>query len=395
MWENLSRPIFERIYFRATGICISSSFCPPKLKRSCTSRMEAIPLGRAAEGATPAPGPSSEDILAFESAQEPPSARAPTLAPSPPASTSAQQAMIFGEALAAAAASTPVNPVSPLKKHGYNEIFGGAVPLMLARRAQRKHRPPLSPNSRNTLERGWNSAPFSPTPPILQGVKLARKEPWHDDAAHFVELLKMQDPPSRNNTRQGRFWESTARDVWSEESWSHMERQRVQARKPVHERQRPWDDSVWHAQPFSLRGCKPVTKDAWWYEDQKIRRRHEPDRLRSERKKKGMPSPYEVQTREAEATITPRFGWFSSAPAAAPAAAPRDAYPPLPAPRPPSGRRDASPPTARPAESAEPAKSIADVAATANGSGGGGGGLFSWLRGPPPSQSEMASRLTC
>ena len=378
--------------------------------------MEALPLGRAAEGATPAPGPSSEDTLAFEAASEPLSEQAPTLAPYPPASTSAQ-AMTPGEVLAAAAASTPVSPVSPLKRHGYNEIFGGAVPLMLARRAHRKHRPPLSPNSRATLERGWNSAPFSPTPPTLQGVKLARKEPWHDDAAHFVELLKMQDPPSLNNTRQARFWQSTARDVWSEESWSHMERQRVQARKPVHEQQRPWDDSVWHAQPFSLRGCKPVTKDAWWYEDQKIRRRHEPDRLRSERIKKGMPSPYEVQTREAVAQITPRFGWFSSAPAAAPAAAPadapaeppaeppaespaeppvaapRNASPPRPAAMPPSGRRDASPPTARPPESAEPAKAIADVAA-------GGGGLFSWFRGPPSSQSEkaadeLARRLTC
>ena len=373
----------------------------------CTSRMEALPLGRAAEGATPAPGPSSEDSLAFEAASEPLSEQAPTLAPDPPASTSAQ-AMTPGEVLAAAAASTPVSPVSPLKRHGYNEIFGGAVPLMLARRAHRKHRPPLSPNSRATLERGWNSAPFSPTPPTLQGVKLARKEPWHDDAAHFVELLKMQDPPSLNNTRQARFWQSTARDVWSEESWSHMERQRVQARKPVHEQQRPWDDSVWHAQPFSLRGCKPVTKDAWWYEDQKIRRRHEPDRLRSERIKKGMPSPYEVQTREAEAKITPRFGWFSSAPAAAPAAAPaeapaeppaaapRDASAPRPAAMPPSGRRDASPPTARPPESAEPAKAIADVAAH----GSGGGGLFSWFRGHPSSQSEkaadeLARRLTC
>ena len=186
----------------------------------CTSRMEALPLGRAAEGATPAPGPSSEDTLAFEAASEPLSEQAPTLAPYPPASTSAQ-AMTPGEVLAAAAASTPVSPVSPLKRHGYNEIFGGAVPLMLARRAHRKHRPPLSPNSRATLERGWNSAPFSPTPPTLQGVKLARKEPWHDDAAHFVELLKMQDPPSLNNTRQARFWQSTARDVWSESSRAH------------------------------------------------------------------------------------------------------------------------------------------------------------------------------
>ena len=134
----------------------------------------------------------------------------------------------------------------------------------------------------------------------------------------------------------------------------------------------------------------------------------EPDRLRSERIKKGMPSPYEVQTREAEAKITPRFGWFSSAPAAAPAAAPaeapaeppaaapRDASAPRPAAMPPSGRRDASPPTARPPESAEPAKAIADVAA----SGSGGGGLVSWVRGHPSSQSEkaadeLARRLTC
>jgi len=135
-----------------------------------------------------------------------------------------------------------------------------------------------------------------------------------------------------------------------------------------------------------------VTKDAWWYEDQKIRRRHEPDRLRSERIKKGMPSPYEVQTREAEAKITPRFGWFSSAPAAAPAAAPAEA----PAEPPAAAPRDASPPTARPPESAEPAKAIADVAAH----GSGGGGLFSWFRGHPSSQSEkaadeLARRLTC
>jgi hypothetical protein len=73
VWENQSRPILGPLLL--TFLVLFSS--PQTRNRTsvilgpCTSRMEALPLGRAAEGATPAPGPSSEDTLAFEAASEP------------------------------------------------------------------------------------------------------------------------------------------------------------------------------------------------------------------------------------------------------------------------------------------------------------------------------------
>ena len=194
-----------------------------------------------------------------------------------------------------------------------DEAFGLAVPLMLARRANRKKRRQLSPEERAAREQGWNYATFNSTPPTLKGVKLARKEPWDDDANYFVDLLKQQDPFSIDNTANVRFWESTARDVWTEESWSGAERKRVQQRKSLREIEKPWDASVWHPQPYLLRGVQPVTRESW-DEDRKVRTRNDPDQLRRERLEAGIPSPYELQAREAEALLTPRFGWFGSAP---------------------------------------------------------------------------------
>lgn len=222
-----------------------------------------------------------------------------------------------------AAARVKIDP-STIRLPQETSSFGQAVPLMLARRAQRKKIRSLSSNERADRERGWNEKKFNSTPPTLKGIKLSRKEPWDDDANYFSDLLTQQDPFSLDNTSHVRYWESSARDVWIEEGWSKERRGRALARKSEKEMARPWDGSILHATPYLLWGLKPVTPEQW-DRDQKIRKKNDPDKKRKERIRKGVPNPYEAQAREAESMVTPRFGWFGGSPAAAPAPAPAPA----------------------------------------------------------------------
>ena len=125
---------------------------------------------------------------------------------------------------------------------------------------------------------------------LLAGKKV-REEPWSLDASWFVKLLQLQDPAQGSNA-QDRFWDATARDVYREESWSASARKRVE-QKRLKERPKPaWDRTPMHHQPWALRGLKPVTREPWDV-DMKIREQHDPVKLRRERRRLNVPSPYE------------------------------------------------------------------------------------------------------
>lgn len=165
-------------------------------------------------------------------------------------------------------------------------------------RSSRKSFRQLSQRERAIREKGWVANPYISTPSALKGInlqagKLPREEPWSLDASWFVQLLQLQDPVSKDSTAHARFWDATSREVYKEESWSSSERKKT-LQKRAELGKVPWDNRPMRSEPWALRGLKPVTKEPW-FSDMKIREKHDPDKLRRQRKRQGVPSPYEQQ----------------------------------------------------------------------------------------------------
>jgi hypothetical protein len=154
----------------------------------------------------------------------------------------------------------------------------------------------LSLGEKALREMNWDPKPYISTPSSLKGIDLLagkkpKEEPWSFDASWFVKLLQLQDPAQGSNA-QARFWDATARNVYKEESWSSSARKRVEEQRLALHPRPAWDRTPMHHQPWALRGIKPVTREPWDV-DMKIREQHDPDKLRRERRRLNVPTPYE------------------------------------------------------------------------------------------------------